>query len=124
MVRLQSARFDWTDAGGSRRSQITFGLGQKFINLMLKDWWCVSPQAESLDYSVLHAPFDRVMWDKLWNLTRIDFPSLRQGGYYVYLSRHDYDRYQQHLLSAELRYALKIADPLTRIETEQSVWVS
>lgn len=121
---LQSVPFAWTDAGMSRRSHITFGLAQKFINLMLKDWWCMSAEAEELNCSVLHAPFDRIMWDKLWALTRIDFPSLRQGGYYVYLSRSDYDRYQQHLLSAQLMKALNVEESLTRIEIEQMVWGS
>ena len=118
---LQSILFRWTDAGHNQRSQITFGLIQKFINLMLKDCWCINPKSKILDYSVLHAPFDRIVWDKLWALTRIDFPSLKQGGYYVYLSRSDYDRYQEHLLSQQLWDKLHVVEPMARIEVEQLV---
>jgi len=64
------------------------------------------------------------MWDKLWALTRIDFLSLKQGGYYVYLSRSDYDKYQQHLLSPQLWEKLGVKHPLKRIEVEQLVWGS
>jgi len=121
---LQDVPFGWTDAGNYRRSTITFGLAQKFLNLTLKDWWCMSAASEELNYGVLHAPFDRVMWDKLWALTRIDFLSLKQGGYYVYLSRSDYDKYQQHLLSPQLWEKLGVKHPLKRIEVEQLVWGS
>jgi hypothetical protein len=123
-VVLQSIPFRWMDAGYNQRSQITFGLTQKFLNLMLKDCWCMNTKSKAFDYSVLHAPFDRVMWDKLWALTRIDFPSLKQGGYYVYLSRGDYNRYQEHLLSQQLWEKLHIVEPLARIEVEQLVWGS
>ena len=81
-------------------------------------------RANELDYSVLHAPFDNVVWDKLWVTARIDFASLKQGGYYVYFSRKDYDRYQKHLLSSQVRRALKLAKPLARIEVEQMLWGS
>jgi len=124
VLRLQEVPFAWRDARNIGRSGITFGLAQKFLNLTLKDWWCVSQAAQKLDYSALHAPFDRIMRDRLWKLTRIDFPSLRQGGYYVYLSRSDYDRYQEHLLSAQLWGKLTVAQPLKRIEVEQLVWGS
>ena len=119
---LRSIPFQWTDARNIRRSQVTFGLAQKFLNLTLKDWWCMSPTSEKLDSAVLHAPFDNIMRNKLWAKTKVDFPSLKQGGYYVYLSRNDYDRYQQHLLSPQLWSELEITQPLKRIEVEQLIW--
>jgi len=121
---LQHVPFRWHDRRDDERSHITFGLTQKFLNLALKDWWCMSAEAEELDTSVLHAPFDRRMRDRLWALTRFYLPSLRQGGCYVYLSCDDYAGYQQHLLSAELRDVLKITQAMTRIETEQMIWGS
>ena len=84
----------------------------------------MSAEAEELDTSVLHAPFDRRMRDRLWALMRFDLPSLNHGGCYVYLSCDDYAGYQQHLLSAQLRNVLGITQPMVRIETEQMIWGS
>jgi hypothetical protein len=122
VTTLQRLPFRWRDAGGNDHAHLTFGLIQKFLNLMLKDWWCVSAEAEECNVSVLHAPFDRVVWNRLWTLTRFQLPSLNQGGYSVYLSRSDYDRYQQHLLSAPLQRLLSPGRPLIRLEAEQALW--
>lgn len=122
IATIQGTHFPWTDARWDRRTNIEFGTAQKFVNVMLKDWWCWCPEAEELDCSFLHAPFDNIVSIQLTGLTRIRFPSLRQGGYYVHLSRDDYDRYQEHLVSAELRKALGLDQPLTRVEIDTLLW--
>jgi hypothetical protein len=119
---FQSMQFRWTDARKMPRTNITFGLCQKFINLMLKDWWSLKSEQLGANCAVLHAPFDNVVWDKLSKLTRIHFPSLSQGGYYVHLSRADYDKYQAHLISLELARALGIPTGFHRIAVEQILW--
>ena len=64
---LTQKPFSWTDGSKGKREKLTLGLAQKYLNLMLKDWWGTGVYG-SLDYSVLHVSFDGVVWDVLWKL--------------------------------------------------------
>ena len=122
VMTVQAVEFDWEDAKGIKRNGITFGLTQKFLNLVIKDWWCMSQVANDLDCSVLHAPFDNVVSRQITVLVGKCFSSLKAGGYYVHLSRSDYDNYQQYLLDKQLQQILKLPSQITRIETEQKLF--
>lgn len=121
---ISSVPFHWTDKRDIHRSHITFGLAQKFLNLIIKDWWCKSEDASKVDCSVLHAPYDNKVRVKIRELIRVDFPSRKQGGFSVYLTHEDYDKYQKILTSPILMKSLSITRPLTRIEVEQMLWGS
>ena len=135
---LKGISFNWTDGSGGRHTNLTLGLAQKFLNLMLKDWWATGA-CGNCDYSVLHAPFDNVVWNVLWELRpRFDCPSLKSGSTYKGISHWDsnleYRSYQAHLLSAalsqdvmrQMRSRLRQFEteqpPATRIEMEQLLW--
>ena len=130
--------FAWTDGSRGRHNHLTYGLAQKYLNLMLKDWWGCGAYG-NLEYSVLHAPFDNVVWNVLWGLRpRFDCPSLKRGSMYKGISHWDsheeYRNYQAHLLSPALTQAViremqnrlrqvgLTQPPTTRIEMEQLVW--
>ena len=138
VLLLTGLPFDWTDGSHGRHTRLTLGLAQKYLNLMLKDWWGCGAHGD-LDYSVLHAPFDNVVWKVLWELhPRFDCPSLKRGGAYKGISHWDsegeYRGYQAHLLSPALNQAVMrqlpnrlrqvglTQPPTTRIEMEQLVW--
>lgn len=135
---LTGLSFGWTDGSRGRHSHLTLGLAQKYLNLLLKDWWGCGAYG-TLDYSVLHAPFDNVVWKVLWELhPRFDCPSLKRGVSYKGISHWDSDEeyrsYQAHLLSPALNQAVMrqmqnrlrqvglTQPPPTRIEMEQLVW--
>ena len=39
VLLLMGLPFDWTDGSRGRHTRLTLGLAQKYLNLMLKDWW-------------------------------------------------------------------------------------
>ena len=138
VLLLMGLSFDWTDGSHGRHTRLTLGLAQKYLNLMLKDWWGCGA-CGNLDYSVLHAPFDNVVWKVLWELhPRFDCPSLKHVSAYKGISHWDsdseYRSYQAHLLSPALSQAVMrqmqnrlrqvglTQPPTTRIEMEQLVW--
>lgn len=61
--QLKEIPFFWQDAKKINHTHNELGLAQKFINLMIKDWWCVSKNSEKADVTMIHAPFDNVMWN-------------------------------------------------------------
>lgn len=120
--QLMKVEFYWMDASKQQRTRIELGLAQKYLNLIIKDWWCMSEEARIIDVFALHAPFDNGMWNALWKVGLGRFASLRNGGFYVNLSKMDYLQYQQTLVSKELKARLNIPEELNRIETEQVIW--
>jgi len=121
---LMEIEFDWVDASFNRRTNIELGLAQKFINLMLKDWWCIKSQTDTMNPAFLHAPFDNIIWSTLIKSGLGYFPSLNKGGYYVNLSKQDYENYQKILISDELKTKYNFSKELIRIEIEQYLWSS
>ena len=121
---LMEIEFDWIDASFNLRKNIELGLAQKFINLMLKDWWCIKSQTDVMNPVFLHAPFDNIIWSALIKRGLGKFPSLRKGGYYVNLSKKDYEEYQKILISEKLRTKINFSKELIRIEIEQYLWSS
>jgi hypothetical protein len=101
----------------------SFGTAQKFLNLILKDWWARSEQAAELGAPCrnLHAPLD----DIVVSFVRRARPALRIPSSVVYeLDELTYTRLQEVLneLSDELQAVLGCGYKLARIEFEQLVW--
>jgi hypothetical protein len=138
MRSLRTLPFSWRDRSGDSHRNMSLGLTQKFLNLMLKDWWG-SGACSVLDFSVLHAPFDNVIWNEICRLTpSFDLPSLKNGSSYrgisVWEDIKEYNEYQRHLTSSNLRTAVSAksqrqltsaglsSPPETRTEIEQLLW--
>ena len=120
--QLKTVGFNWQDARKTNRTHIELGLAQKFLNLMVKDWWCINWEAENVDVSVIHAPFDNIMWNAVWKAGYGRFDSLKAGGYSIHLSKEDYLAYQELLMNPEFKEKLEIPEKLNRMETEQWIW--
>jgi hypothetical protein len=120
--QLKAVEFHWQDARKNNRTHIELGLAQKFLNLMVKDWWCINSEAENVDVSVIYAPFDNIVWNEVWKAGYGRFDSLKAGGYSIHLSKEDYLAYQELLMNPELKEKLGIPVKLNRLETEQWIW--
>ncbi|MGA8154527.1 MAG: hypothetical protein WB952_26520 [Terriglobales bacterium] len=101
----------------------SFDAAQKFLNLLLKDWWARSGQAAELgaQCSNLHAPLD----DIVLSFVSRARPALRVPSSVVYeLDKQTYATLQEVLyeLPDELQMALGCGYKLVRIEFEQLVW--
>ena len=125
-----SVDFLWESSNKTSKyfgSNPTFGMAQKFITLVIKDWWAISDDAEKSDCTVLYAPFDRIMGEAIKRYTNKEFDCLkpRQGGYlFGWDNRDEFMQYQQCLnsLSTSLQEKLALKTPLIRLELEQLIW--
>lgn len=102
---------------------LSFGAAQKFLNLLLKDWWATSEQATELGVLCrnLHAPLD----DIVVSFVSRARPALRVPSSVVYeLDKQTYARLQEVIneLSDELQVVLGCRYRLARVEFEQLVW--
>jgi hypothetical protein len=102
---------------------LSFGAAQKFLNLLLKDWWAKSEHAAELGAlcGYLHAPLD----DLVVSFISRARPALHVPSSVVYeLDKPTYLRLQEVIieLSNELQAILRCRCKLTRIEFEQLVW--
>jgi hypothetical protein len=103
--------------------QLSFGAAQKFLNLLLRDWWALSKQATQLQRVCgnLHAPLDAIVMSFVQRAR----PSLSVPSSVAYdLNKETYVRLQEAIdeLSNELQKDLRCGRKLTRIEFEQLVW--
>jgi hypothetical protein len=120
--------FTWSQAPKKgvpviEHQELSFGAAQKFLNLLLKDWWARSEQAAKLGALCgnLHAPLDDVVV-KFVSRAR---PALTVPSSVVYeLDKDTYIHLQGVIneLSGELQEALRCGCKLARIEFEQLVW--
>lgn len=102
---------------------LSFGAAQKFLNLVLKDWWARSEQATELGALCchLHAPLD----DIVVSFVSRARPAQRVPSSVVYrLDKPTYISLQEVIneLPDELQGVLGCGHKLTRIEFEQLVW--
>lgn len=124
--KLQSVPFEWCDSTGATQSNLTLGAAQKFLNLMLKDWWaCASSGSEGV-VPFLHAPLDKQVYD-ITSRFFTALPSLvdRKGfyrSYVYYLSANDYDQYQKQVEGMKEGWQRLGCKALCRIESEQALW--
>jgi hypothetical protein len=119
--------FAWSQAPKKgvviEHQELSFGAAQKFLNLLLKDWWARSEQATKLGglCSNLHAPLDDIVVKFIGRARPVQaVPSS-----VVYeLDKATYIRLQGVIneLSAELQHVLRCGCKLARIEFEQLVW--
>jgi hypothetical protein len=120
--------FTWSQAPKKgvpviEHQQLSFGAAQKFLNLLLKDWWARSEQATQLGAMCdnLHAPHDDIVMEFVSRAR----PTLSVPSSVVYeLDKETYVRLQGVInqLSDELQHALRCGCKLARIEFEQLVW--
>ena len=101
----------------------SFGAAQKFLNLLLKDWWARSGQAAEIGALCrnLHAPLD----DIVVRFVSRARPALRVPSWVLYeLDKQTYAMLQEVLneIPDELQVALGCGYKLARIEFEQLVW--
>ena len=111
------------DVAVVKHQQLSFGAAQKFLNLLLKDWWALSKQATELGplCGNLHAPLDDIVV-KFISRAR---PALTVPSSVVYeLDKETYIHLQEVIneLSDELQQVLRCGGKLARIEFEQLVW--
>ena len=102
---------------------LSFGAAQKFVNLLLKDWWALSKQAIELGplCGNLHAPLD----DIVVKFVKRARPTVAVPSSVVYeLNKGMYLRLQEVIieLAGELHSDLGCSRKLNRIEFEQLVW--
>lgn len=128
IASLRSVPFCWMDADGNTFSRLSFGAAQKFVNLLVKDWWAVSPHATAARSSVLHGVMDQIVYTSTSRYCGV-LPSLvnSKGLYrsYVYhLTADDYVTYLGHLdiVANRLQSGLHLPRAPHRIEIEQLLW--
>jgi hypothetical protein len=126
--RLQAMPFTWTQAGGTPHSKLSLGAAQKFVNLVVKDWWALSPYATPARTAFLHGPLDQLVY-RATSHYRGTLPSLINSkgmyrSYVYYLTPNDYATYQNQLLDlgGALSSLVGVPAGLSRIETEQLIW--
>lgn len=127
--KITAPAFQWSTKKGKCYSTLTLGIAQKLLNLGLKDWWALAPNASHgrANLAYLHAPLDRVVCTATSRFIG-PLPSLK-GKYgmtsYLYnLTLADYLVYQSQLntLAGKLTSALALQKPLLRIEIDQLLW--
>jgi hypothetical protein len=106
-----------------KHQHLSFGAAQKFLNLVLKDWWARSEQADELGALCrhLHAPLDDIVVSFISRAR----PALRVPSSVFYrLDKPTYISLQESIneLSDELQAVLGCGHKLTRIEFEQLIW--
>jgi len=128
IASLQPLPFCLTDSAGNALSRLPFGAAQKFVNLIVKDWWAVSPHATAARSAVLHGMLDQIVYTATSRYCAV-LPSLlnRKGvcrSYVYHLTAADYVTYQGHLDIVANRLSAGLHLPRTphRIEIEQLLW--
>lgn len=126
---LTQIPFSWNDKNGSSHHYLTLGIAQKLLNLSIKDWWALAPNAQQVNHGLecLHAPMDRVVYTATSRFICPLNSLIGKYGMKSYLYNvtcMDYLIYQQHLaqLAGGLSKALNLSKPLLRIEIDQLLW--
>lgn len=130
IARITGLPFTWTDAAGGVHVTLSFGAAQKFLNLVLKDWWAIAPNGINPATLVdrLHGPLDQIVYACTSRFVA-ELPSLHGPhgtlrSYVKYLTPADYLAYQVHLNQVAIRLSAGLYLPRTpyKIEIEQLLW--
>lgn len=107
----------------SNKSIITYGNAQKWLNMALKYLWLLGALPNDIKEERLHAPIDRYIWQKLWNLKAEGVTCSADAFYYKgnsWSKISDYDDYFD--LQIVVRETAKQGGK-TVIEQENEAWI-
>jgi hypothetical protein len=126
--KLRNIKFEWSQKRKQNSTQekhehATFGVAQKLLNLVLKDWWAFQGDSiKTTESNFLHGPIDGVIQKAIYRFT-LD-KKFKIDSVYYQLAPENYPLFQEELkrLGLNLQKSFDLSFAPNRIQTEQLIW--